>query len=234
MKASLLAACLLATLSRSVAFGDIISAGTDTVKYNSTGTFTLTIFGGFTEDLVLTALPFSIVRDTQVGLGDGSGTITTHIPSLTFTGVSTHVGNVTVRIGSANGVSTATNGIITDVHTQNPSSSSLAGPDAFISGNSSFNVYFEIDAGPYTLYNKDPEIMSSHITSLPPSGVTYAYPQSVNIYDKSNDALVGTLSAANHNVPEPTSLALAGIGLAAFFVKAACRRQRAKSAPLKE
>jgi hypothetical protein len=233
MKASLLAVCLLATLSRSVAFGDIISAGTDTVS-SSTGTFTLTIFGGFTENIALTSLPFSIVRDTQVGLGDGSGTITTHIPSLTFTGVSTHVGIVTVRIGSANGVSTATDGIITDVHTLNPSSSSLAGPDAFVSGNSSFNVYFEIDAGPYTFYNKDPDVMSAFITSLPPRDISYRNLLYVNLYDKNGDALVGTLSNASHNIPEPTSLALAGIGLAAFFVKAACRRQRAKSAPLNE
>ena len=214
MRNSLLAACLLASLGGSIVFGSVIDAGIDTVSM-STAVFTITIndpyfAGGFTETISLTSGPFSIERQLQQGVGDGTASsyIDTEILGLTFHGTSTYAGAVTVRVGSDNGVSTATLGRIDNVLTTDPGSTNHVGSNAFVSGNSHFDVYFEVDIAGVTLYNKAPHTLDlPGITHLPPYG-THFPPVSdppVGLYLEGTNTLLGNGWVFRDKISTPTT-----------------------------
>ena len=225
MRALLLVVCLLASLNHSVAFCGIIVAGTDTPS-GSTAVFTIhldnsIVSGGFTQTIDLSSGAFSIVRQQQTGT-----TINTEIMGLTFHGTS-DAGAVTVRVGSDNGVANATLGQITNVVTATPGST-LVGPSDFVSGDSSFNVYFEVDVAGITLYNKDPHVLVAlGITHLPPVGSTHFPPATVNLYLKGGDpnVVVGYAGGTHTIIPEPSSFLLYGLGAVGLLATNFRRRQ---------
>jgi hypothetical protein len=107
-------------------------------------------------------------------------------------------------------------GKITDVFTEAGDNS----PDAFISGKSWFDVFFEIDVMGMTFYNKEPKEMGpEEITSLPPWGTTYEPPNDIEIYmlGDPTDTPVGKVLADHTVVPEPSTLLLLGFGLAGLI-----------------
>jgi hypothetical protein len=213
----------------------------------STADFTLTIYGpgGFTESLALMSDPFDIHRPLpQTGNGGGPGTgstILTEIRDLTFHGNSSNLGGsqVVVRVGRDNGVLQSTHigpigtrGRITDVYSNPigvippPIPPGNWDKSNFISGFSSFDVYFEVDVfggqsmGGMTLYNRDPHIINAFIRSLPPIGAEHLppFPGFVELFMRQGpvnlltDPLVGQAGGSHTLVPEPSSLALLGIG----------------------
>ena len=210
-----------------------IVAGDD--YFASIGAFTLEIFepffpGGFIEVILLNSegTLAMVHRDMQVG--DNPGTIDTEIVSLDLFGVSANVGPVHLRVGdrvdshSGHPVGpgpepfapvqfSPTLGQIQNVQTAGGSDQ----PSAFISGDSFFDVFFEIDAGGMTFYNRDPFILEAEIFSLPPLGTSYYPWEDVDLFlmysgmPDPGDPLVGRISSASSHhtpVPDPASTVL--------------------------
>lgn len=199
--------------------GDPIPAGDD--PFSSTGELTLTVNdpffpGGFTETISFDSMGSNgmLHRDAQVG--DNPGTIDTEIVALTLTGNSGFVGPATVRIGQGAGVQAgASTGQITDVMTQ-PGSSD---PSAFLSGNSFFDVFFEVDLGGNIFYNKTPISAGPVAIDNLPIRATYADPGAVDLFLRIGaangpfDPNVGSISNLSVVVvPEPSSLGLLTFG----------------------
>jgi hypothetical protein len=220
---------LLTILSHSQLYGGVIVAGTDTPPY-SVADFTIHIDhpffpGGFTETVSLSSGAFSIVRQQQQGLGDGTPAsyIDTEILGLTLTGVSGNVGPLTVRIGADNGVQLGpTLGQVSNVLTTTPGSPALVGPADFVSGHSSFYVLFEVDAAGMTFYNRIAHELSADITALPPFGSVHTPPGTVDLYlrlgafNSLTDPLVGFAGGTHTVVPEPASFMILGLGFIGF------------------
>ncbi len=217
----------------------VISAGTDTVPW-STAVFTVTINdpffpGGFTELIDLSSGSFGIVRQLQQGDGDGGGDdfINTEIVSLSLTGMSTNVGPVTVRVGAGNGVQQGqTLGQITSVKSDPVGTFDPVGPGAFISGDSSFNVFYELDAAGMTFYNKVEHVLSvPGIEELPPLDVHLPPNPPVSLYmrvgavNDPGDPLVGS-AGGSHTTPEPSTFALVAVGLLSLGCVSWRRRRR--------
>lgn len=230
-----------------------IVAGDDVIP-NSVGAFTLTIFdpffpGGFTEKIDLMSSAAQIVhRDAQVGT-----TIDTEIVSLDLVGASVNVGPVTVRVGDRNdgfggdhpqhpvpagapvqeGPSL---GQITNV-VQNPGDPGFGSgdPSSFVSGDSFFDVFFEIDTAGMTFYNRDAFRLEATIFCLPPIGSGCFGPNAYRLVgppvdlfirqgpnNTTGDPLVGMVgSASDHHtpIPEPVTFALMALGLAGMRLR---------------
>ncbi len=239
--------CILTILYYSEVNGGVIMAGSDCVT--SVATHTLQIFGpgGFTETINLSSGGFNINRLQAQGLGDGTPAsfINTEIKGLTLTGTSINVGSLTTRIGADNGVQEgATLGQIQNVLTLTPGSPTLVAPTDFVSGNSFFDVFFEIDVAGMTFYNKsiDPLNMSSFITSIPPIGAVHTSSGFVSLFQRvgainnNADPLVGALLVGSHTLsvtpcPEPASFALLGVGFMAAGVVSRRRLRRQLAVP---
>ncbi len=229
---ALLCALWIASHLPSIACGGIVIAGTDTVT-NSSAAFTIQINdpffpGGFSELIPLTSGPFTIVRQQQQGLGDGSAGsfIDTEILGLTLIGTSINVGPMMARIGADNSVQQGpTLGQITNVVSAPIGLPVLVGPGDFISGNSFFDVFFEVDVAGSTFYNRTPHTLSlPNIDSLPPSGShippalspPVALFRRMGAFNSLTDPQVGTASGI-HTVPEPSSMFLLVSGLLALI-----------------
>lgn len=221
----------MASYMPALAWGGIVIAGTDTPG-SSSALFTIQINnpffpGGFNETVSMISGPFSIVRQQQQGLGDGTAAsfIDTEILGLTLFGTSANVGPMMVRIGADNGVQQApTLGQITNVVSNPIGLPVLVGPSDFVSGNSFFDVFFEVDTAGGTFYNRVPHsLILPNITSLPPNGIHVPPPlvPSVPLYRRMGavnsltDPEVGFASGV-HIVPEPSSMFLLATGLLAL------------------
>ncbi len=228
---------VLSILHFSEVNGGIIIAGTDNVGC-SYGDFRIEIFdsflpGGFTQDIRLSSGSFSIKRQQQVGLGDGTGSISTELLGVTLTGNSDK-GPLSVRVGADNGVQQgASLGAITNVITTDPGSPVLVGPEAFVSGDSFFNVLFEIDVAGMHFYNRDFHVtVAPEITALPPIGSKHVPPRLVPLYfrvgneNDPNDPIIGYAGGSHFICPEPASFAVLSLGFLAAAIVARKRRRR--------
>ena len=210
----------------------VIVAGTDTAPASHSA-FTINV-GGSSETINLTSGPFDIKREQQTG--DGSGgpgdTIDTEIVSLSLFGTSVNLGNLTIRVGNGAGVQeSGTFGQVTNVVSAPPGSTVLVGPDAFISGDSFFDVFFEIDTVLGTFYNRTPHrLEATGITQLPPFGAIHFPPAEVDIFLRVgatnsviNDPFVGTVGGTHTVTPEPGTFVI----WSSFLVLGAtCRRRK--------
>ena len=199
----------------------------------SEGEFTWTIFPGifpapldpgFTETISLDSIgqsPMCIERDLQQGNGDGSASsfIETEIVALDLVGTSANVGDVHLRVGAGNAIPVAipTPGKIENVLTDPPHDSTPAGPEAFVSGDSFFDVFFEVDVSDVpglTVYNKAPHTLSAHITELPPYGSQHTPPGTVQIYAMLDlgtgpqEVYIGTAGGTHTITPELSALTI--------------------------
>ncbi len=209
-----------------------IAAGVDTPSA-STAVFTYSILGDPETTLDLESGPFDIHREEETGYtvpGDGTGFIDTEIKDLTLT---ENGGPFTIRIGQDNGVlggagfwggvggpTGQTLGRIENVVTNGGTL-----PSDFISGDSYFEVFFEVDVAGMTLYNRDPHILTAPgITNLPPLGDVHFPPTApVDLYlrlgqiNSPSDPIVGQARGDHTLAPEPSSLALLGLACVGFF-----------------
>lgn len=210
----------LASAQATPALGGIVVGGVDAIN-SSTSQFDIEIFdpffpGGLTESLTLTSGPFNIIRQQQQGTGDGAPTsfIDTEIQSLSLVGNSPSLGPMTVRIGAGNGVLQGqTLGRVENVVSNPPGVPVLVGPDDFVSGDSFFDVFFEIDVAGQTFYNRTPHRLEAAITELPPNGSTHFPPALVDIFvrvggtNQLTDPVVGRVGGTHTvSVPEPSAL----------------------------
>jgi hypothetical protein len=215
----------------SLAFAGLIEAGDD--FFSSTGEITLTLsdnlgglmpgFVGFSEIISVDSggILAKVHRDQQQGgfgfPGDGSY-IDTEIISLDLFGNIANLGNAPmhVRVGTDNGVLTPSIGMIENVETEGPYNNTIMAADQFVSGDSWFDVFFEIDAMGMTFYNKDPKRMGpEYIEKLPP-WVVYESPVPIDLWMKnpSGDVIVGEIGVIKHDTtPEPSTLLLLSVGL---------------------
>lgn len=223
----LIAAAMIVVLGGAMgAKAEPIIAGDDAL-HGSYGKMTITIFdpffpGGFTETVNLSQVgDATIHRNEQVGT-----TIDTEIVSLNLSGTSINVGPLVARVGAANGVveGGGTFGQITDVVQDNLDPGFPSGdPSSFFSGDSFFDVFFEIDFIGGTIYNIDPHKLGPvFITELPPIQTEYVSPLTFPLFidigvlgDHSDDPPfpVGMASALHHTTPVPGAVILGGIGL---------------------
>ncbi|MCC6509199.1 MAG: PEP-CTERM sorting domain-containing protein [Pirellulaceae bacterium] len=231
--------CWIVSQMPLVAQGGIVIAGVDTPT-SSTADFTIQINdpffpGGFSELVKLNSGAFSIIRQQQQGLGDGSAAsfIDTEILGLTLTSTSANVGPMTVRIGADNGVQQSpTLGRVTNVVSSPAGSPVLVGPNDFVSGNSFFDVFFEVDFAGGTLYNRAPHKLSlPNITTLPPNGTHVPPPltppvplhRRMGTSNSPSDPVVGS-AIGTHTVPEPSSILLFATGLLALAKSGICKK----------
>ncbi len=217
----LMLAVLVVVSVTPVARATPIVAGDDV--FHSVGDVTFTIFdpfvpGGFTEEVVLTSQgqPMGIIhRDAQSG-----NVIDTEIVALQLVGMS-GLGPLTVRVGTGNGVlEGASPGQIIDVLQDTLDPGFPTGdPSSFLSGLSSFSIFYEIDTVMGTLYNKTPHTLGpEEIYELPPIKVKYAAPQITPLWldvgvlgDHSDDLIVGEMGPFHHT-PEPATMAMLSMG----------------------
>ena len=235
---------MLSILHFSEVNGGVIIAGTDTPS-QSTALFTIHIndpyfSGGLTETISLSSGPFSILRQQQQGLGNGtpSSFIDTELRGLTLTGNSATFGPLTVRVGSDNSVQQgASLGQLQNVLTTTPGSPTLVGPEDFVSGDSFFDVFFEIDVAGLTFYNRVPHVLvAPGITSLPPVGSTHFPSGTVDLFfrvgsdNSPNDPLIGYAGGSHTITPEPASFAVLSLGFLAAVVIS--RRHQRRQLPV--
>ncbi len=229
--------------------GALIVAGDD--QFSSVARHTLLIYAnvlapgdpGFVETIDMNSAgnPATIHRDQQTAT-----TIATEIVSLDLFGVSLGLGGAAVHLRAGDRVDDWTGhpdpagtavqmgpslGAIENVQ-QNESDPGfdIGDPSSFQSGDSFFDIFFEIDVAGMTLYNKDALRMEATIYSLPPIGFTYLLQNSVDLYLIASedgliddfDPLVGQLLGATHTpTPEPSTLliwSLLGMGWASVRV----------------
>lgn len=205
-----------------IAFATSIVDGDDI--FPSVGEITITLFDdlgglqpgfvGFTETIALDSggTVATVHRDTQVG-----DTIDTEIVSLDLFGTSVNVGPTHIRAGTGNGVAMASTGQITNV-VQNPLDPGFAtgNPSSFASGDSFFDVFFEIDVQNFgiTLSNQNPvTVAANNIGRLPPIGELYEHTGGgIIIGFQTND--VGQVEAVIHKpTPEPSTWLLFVVGI---------------------
>ncbi|WP_404361026.1 hypothetical protein [Methylotuvimicrobium sp. KM1] len=227
----------------------LIPEGDD--RFKSVGEFKLTIFDGpigteFTENIYVSSKDWNdnwhyttIHRDEQSG-----GTILTEMLALDLFGTSNFIGDIHLRAGTRidpnpghpgqlpidPGIPVqegATYGAIENI-VQDPNDW------RFISGDSFFDIFFEIDLLDLTgiVYNTVPYRVEAKILCLPPIGrqcfennIGYVPPEPVNLYyrigdlNDPNDPVIGQLSAASAHhlpIPEPNLFILLSAGLALF------------------
>lgn len=202
-----------------------IGAGDDV--FNSEGEITILTFANPFGIPVF--LPETISLDSMGMLGtvhrddQMSTTIDTEIISMDLFGNSANVGAVHVRVGTGNGVALASIGQITNV-VQDPLDPGFADglPSSFQSGDSFFDVFYEIDVGGITLFNTIPHRLGPEtIFELPPIGIDYLSPGSLNLFVKGDATMtvVGQISDIRHTpVPEPSTYALFAFGLGALGI----------------
>jgi PEP-CTERM motif len=244
---AVLLSCAVAASACCEVRAGFVPAGFDQVP-GSTAQFTIEIFdpyypGGFTETHSLLSGPFDIERQDLSG-----ATIDTEIHDLEFAPESSpHVGTFVVKAGDVAGVQEGpTLGQITGVVTAMPGVGTTAD---FLYGDSSFDVLFEVEVnggqsvGGYTFYNRAPHLIEAPgITELPPIGTEHfppVPPGLTRIYmrvgpsnNPQTDPWVGYVYGSHTLLPydptiapEPTSLALLGVGCVGLV---GCRRRNAK------
>lgn len=187
----------------------------------------------FTETISLksTTTQAIVHRDEQVG-----NVIDTELVSLDLFGSSINLGPLHVRVGTGNAIPVSMGpslGRIENVVQDllDPGFST-GDPSSFFSGDSFFDVFFEIDVAGVTIFNAIPARIEASIEEIPPIGAEYVKIGSLFGWiigqDPLTDAPIIEIVNVTHTpIPEPTTMLLFGSGL--IGLAAGARRKCLKS-----
>jgi hypothetical protein len=149
----------------------------------------LQIFGAFAFNETITMVgPTNVSRGTPYDPGDGRIKIDTEIVSMTLTGMSVHLGWITIVETS----SKTSSGSIQQV------TSGIDYP-----ATSFFDVYFEFQilSLNITLHNEDSMHINATISSIPPWGATYVGPPTPVLLKDELDNTVGSITIVTLQIP---------------------------------
>ena len=194
-----------------------IVAGED--RFSSAAVDALMIGGVFGEFLADSqGIPGILLRELQVGTTIGQELVSLDLfgPDPFRPGESVHI-----RVGAGNAspvLAGGTFGRIENIVLDSTDPGFAVGsPTSFESGDSFFDVFFEVDTVVGTVYNKDPLRLEARISDLPPIGTPFTDPNQVDLYlrvgaDPNLDPLVGRhldfIWTVTAPIPEPTALSI--------------------------
>jgi hypothetical protein len=176
----------------------------------TTATIELEIPEMFIETITTNG-PTTVARGTPIDPGDGHIKIDTEIVSMSLTGMSTHIGPITI----IESPSETSNGTIRQ---------ETSGVD--FPADSFFDVFVEIQTTlPFpmnTLHNDDPCFVNATIYSIPPWEVNYTGPpEPVPLKDEQNNT-VAFIRHVSHEIPPAHDIAISAVAASKTVVGQGC------------